>query len=184
MGTRNLTMVIDKEGTKKAAQYGQWDGYPSGQGKTIVSFLQEKENRDKLLNKLKVVRFIDEEGRDKEFIDSYNKNAPEWSNEPDNRTDEQIRWWNTYQTRDIGGEILETIANSTDSEITLMDRTETALSDGWVEYTYIVDFSKNKLICKYHIDDEKPLKEYDLDKLPKPADFVTELESIEEAMYE
>ena len=32
MGTRNLTKVIDKNGVTKVAQYGQWDGYPSGQG--------------------------------------------------------------------------------------------------------------------------------------------------------
>ena len=27
MGTRNLTMVINQEGEKKVAQYGQWDRY-------------------------------------------------------------------------------------------------------------------------------------------------------------
>ena len=34
MGTRNLTKVI-KDGKVVVAQYGQWDGYPSGQGATV-----------------------------------------------------------------------------------------------------------------------------------------------------
>ena len=32
MGTRNLTKVINEQGEVVVAQYGQWDGYPSGQG--------------------------------------------------------------------------------------------------------------------------------------------------------
>jgi len=39
MGTRNVTMVISG-GETKVAQYGQWDGYPSGQGVTILNFLK------------------------------------------------------------------------------------------------------------------------------------------------
>lgn len=39
MGTRNLTIVKSKNKTK-VAQYGQWDGYPTGQGQTIADFLK------------------------------------------------------------------------------------------------------------------------------------------------
>ena len=39
MGTRNLTIVKSK-GKTKIAQYGQWDGYPTGQGDTIAVFLR------------------------------------------------------------------------------------------------------------------------------------------------
>lgn len=38
MGTRGLTAVV-KDGDFKVAQYGQWDHYPSGQGQTILDFL-------------------------------------------------------------------------------------------------------------------------------------------------
>jgi len=40
MGTRNLTMVISN-GKTKVAQYGQWDGYPSGQGAAILNFFKK-----------------------------------------------------------------------------------------------------------------------------------------------
>jgi hypothetical protein len=32
MGTRHVIQVIDNEGELRVAQYGQWDGYPSGAG--------------------------------------------------------------------------------------------------------------------------------------------------------
>ena len=110
MGTRNLTMVINQEGEKKVAQYGQWDGYPSGVGVGVLKFLKNKEMFEKFKANLSKIRFLDEEGVDREFIDSYNKNAPQWSNEPDNRTEEQKRWFSTYCTRDLAEEILTNIA--------------------------------------------------------------------------
>lgn len=39
MGTRNLTCVY-LDGKYRVAQYGQWDGYPEGQGMTCLHFLQ------------------------------------------------------------------------------------------------------------------------------------------------
>ena len=44
MGTRNLTKVI-MNGDVVVAHYGQWVGYPAGQGITAFNFLKEKENR-------------------------------------------------------------------------------------------------------------------------------------------
>ena len=123
MGTRNLT-AVQLNGEYKIAQYGQWDGYPEGQGKTVLSFLLKNGSLEKLKSALGKVRFLDEEGEDKKFLDEYDKNAPKWSNEPDQRTPEQKRWFETYMTRDLGGKILEQIANSPDNEIVLNNRIE------------------------------------------------------------
>jgi len=42
MGTRHL-VIVRLKGRVKVAQYGQWDGYPSGQGADIAKFLQSKQ---------------------------------------------------------------------------------------------------------------------------------------------
>jgi hypothetical protein len=43
MGTRNLTKVV-MGGETVVAQYGQWDGYPEGQGITAFNFVKNQEN--------------------------------------------------------------------------------------------------------------------------------------------
>lgn len=62
MGTRNLTMVISNNQIK-VAQYGQWDGYPSGQGLTALATLKEiaeKNNWDSFRNKVNSLRWFTE----------------------------------------------------------------------------------------------------------------------------
>lgn len=69
MGTRNLTAVY-LDGEYKVAQYGQWDGYPSGQGITCLHFLRDKCRLDQFREKVRKVEFITKEERNsllKEF---------------------------------------------------------------------------------------------------------------------
>ena len=47
MGTRSLTCVV-LDGKFKIAQYGQFDGYPSGQGSTALSIMREIVTQNKL----------------------------------------------------------------------------------------------------------------------------------------
>ena len=49
MGTRNTTRIYFNN-ELKVAQYGQWDGYPSGQGKDFMNFCASKYNMDALYN--------------------------------------------------------------------------------------------------------------------------------------
>ncbi|CAO1625016.1 unnamed protein product [Sympodiomycopsis kandeliae] len=51
MGTRNLVIVFYK-GQYRIVQYGQWDGQPSGQGRTVLHFLQKEGNFSKLCDAL------------------------------------------------------------------------------------------------------------------------------------
>lgn len=101
MGTRNLTAVMI-DGEYKIAQYGQWDGYPSGQGVTALEFLHET-NLDEFKETMKATRFITED---------------EWKEIIDNHTDdgsvrlgsEHDKYWKenlAHLDRDLGAEILE-----------------------------------------------------------------------------
>ena len=179
MGTRSLKMVINQEGEKKVAQYGQWDGYPSCVGVGVLEFIKNKDLFEKFKTNLPKVRFLDAKGIDKDFVDSYDKNSPEWSNEPDNRTEEQKRWFSTYISRDLAEEVLTNIANSIDAEILLIDREDTAKVGGWVEYSYVINLKENTFGVYGHIDQE-PMKVYNLNELPSEDVFISELEGVEE----
>lgn len=191
MGTRNLTIVILEKETK-VAQYGQWDGYPGGVGSGILKFLTSDKFQSFKEN-LSKVRFIDSEGKDKEFIEEYDKNAPKWSNEPDNRTEEQKDWFKKFKTRDLAEEVLTNIADFKGKEILLGNDYSFATDSLMCEWAYVIDLDKNTFEIYegfnktplnesdrfYSITKEdggyypiKMIKSYDLSELPTPTEFI------------
>lgn len=168
MSTRHL-IVVKKDAKVKIAQYGQWDGYLGGQGKDILDFLNNKENIILLKESLSKVRFIDE-AKDKKFIQSYEKNTP-WSNEPDNRTEKQKRWFENYIDRDLGSKILINVAQSQDKEILLKNNIYFADDGLFCEYAYVIDFDKN-MFSIYRNGFKNLLKEYNIDYLPTEKEFL------------
>lgn len=161
MGTRHLIAVMD-DGKYKVAQYGQWDGYPEGQGVDVLEFLSETGNIKKLKEALGKVRYLDK--RDDKFCKEYDRNAPTWSSDPDNRTPEQKRWFKSYISRDLGAKILCNIANSNDDEILLKNSIEFKDDALFCEWYYIVNFDKNTL--------EVGDIEFKLDNLPTEKEFL------------
>jgi len=146
MGTRHLIGVV-LNGEYKVAQYGQWDGYFEGQGQNIVNFLLKKDNIKTLIKGLKKVRFLEPDGRDKEFIESYDSRCPEWSNDPDNRTEVEKIWQEKYLSRDLGSRVLTNIATSPKEEEQILLRNSISFAEDSVfcEYAYIIDLDKNVL---------------------------------------
>lgn len=151
MGTRNLTCVVfDAE--FMIAQYGQWDGYPSGQGRTILEFLRDPSNRNALERGLEYVRFLDFEGADKALVESYDKNI---SGESDERTPQQKAWFERFMTRDLGGEILMSVASISPEtmeeqfgfkdKIPLKNSYDFAADSLFCEWAYVVDMDNGVL---------------------------------------
>lgn len=162
MGTRSLIAVFHN-GEYKVAQYAQWDGYPSGQGVGVLSFLSKQENIRLLKEKLSKCRFLEFEGRDKKFAEDYNKNSPKYMSDPDNRTAEQKHWFYSYKTRDLGCDILKNIANSNDDEILLINSIDFADDSVFCEWCYVIDLDKNSF---------EVFEGFNKDQLKKQKDFI------------
>ena len=183
MGTRNLTLVKDKEGKTKVAQYGQWDGYPEGQGCTILNFISNKENRDKLAEILKNVKFVTPEAPQsvKDYIEGYDKRTPEWSNEPDNRTEADKYWFGNLISRDVCGKILENIVSINiellpvefEKIIYLQDKSSFADDSLFCEWAYCVNYQTEKL--EVYINGKEKVIEFDFDNLPDEDDFCKQI---------
>ena len=143
MGTRHLTIVIDKNNILKVAQYGQWDGYPAGQGITILNFIKDKNNINLLEKRFDIIKFYNTDTHDiDKYIDDYNKKAPEWTKDPDNRTAADRYWWDMTQSRDLGGDILYNLI-SLNLELLPQEHNKN------IYLFNDIDFLKDSLMCEY-----------------------------------
>ena len=122
MGTRNLTAVM-LDGEYKIAQYGQWDGYPSGQGVTALDFMT-KVDIDKFKEKVRSVRFITQE----ELEQIGNAHPNSWSRHY------------PHLSRDAGAEILQMVMGGAS---VLRNSIEFAGDSLMCEYAYVIDLDKN-----------------------------------------
>lgn len=175
MGTRHL-IAIAQNGQYKVAQYGQWDGYPSGQGTTILEWLKSH-SLNVLCKRVKKLSFATSEELDK--IDR-NNFPPEFS-------------------RDTSAGIFDLIY--TGKATKLHNQIEFVGDSLFCEFTYVIDLDKNTLevykgfnkekltatdrFMAYDIpsSDYRPvklLKKYYLKQLPSEKRFLEECEGTEE----
>lgn len=180
MGTRHLIVVTSKNKVK-VAQYGQFDGYPSGQGADILNFILSVDLSE-FKNKVDSLSFYTEKEVDK--LDP--EKNPEIS-------------------RTTSSEILNLIY---DGKVTKVYNNETFAADGlFCEYCYVLDLDTYKLEVYtgskinltpddrfYHLmgsvekgSEYKPVKkviEFDMKNPPKVSKFIEETEMAIEKLYE
>lgn len=123
MGTRHLIGVVI-DGDFKIAQYGQWDGYPSGQGDTVLDFLA-KRDLDDFKEKVRSLRWLTDE--DIKKVDD----TPNWP---------QVF---PHLSRDAGAEILNMVADGKVEAV--QDNRDFAYESLFCEYAYIIDFDEGNL---------------------------------------
>lgn len=148
MGTRHL-IEVKYDGETRIAQYGQWDGYPSGQGVEILKFLSNKSHKDKWLKALKRCRFFKDD-------DEISEMFPSMDDESEDNIPPQLH-------RDTGSKILELVYNA---------KGKTYLVDarGWkCQYYYTIDMDNDI----FHVrSNNGELNQYfSLERLPTDEEF-------------
>lgn len=181
MGTRNLTLVIDRKGDLKVAQYGQWDGYPEGQGVNVLAFAKDKEKMDKLEKVLEKVKFFNDCHDIDEYIKNYDAKC-----EQGNRTDEDKYWFQNLITRDLCSDILNSLITLDTTKlpkehngiIYLKNSEDFGRETGCFgcEWAYCINFKENLLQCYTDLNDF--LTEYGLNCLPTDEEFCKELRKL------
>jgi len=149
MGTRHHQKVINKKGELKISQYGQWDGYPNGQGIDILDYLR-RGNLDKYQKELdKINQITDEEAK---VVDA----DPEWNvNYP-------------YLSRDCGSQIHQMIE---DGEVKFVQFIDDDEANRWCAGFYTIDFQQNKFIAEFN----GITREYSLSDLPTDEQFLRQM---------
>jgi hypothetical protein len=149
MGTRHL-IEVRCDGETKIAQYGQWDGYLSGQGVKILEFLKKNVDKKKWRKALSRCKFF----KDEDEIHTVFPHLKESSEEQDVPS---------VLHRDTGSKILDIVLQSKDTLFLVDSR------GAGCQYYYIIDMDKNV----FHVRNNYGLNEYfKLDDLPDEKYFL------------
>ena len=153
MGTRHLT-IVKAGGKLKVAQYGQWDGYPSGQGIDILKYLRSA-NLEKYQENLAKLPLITEE--QEKIVDA----DPKWAeNYP-------------YLSRDCGSNIHKMVE---DGLFPFVQHIETKEAEKWCEGFYTISFNDNQFLTEWR---GKSIS-YPIDNLPTDEEYLSNFKGEDE----
>lgn len=139
MGTRNIIVVVLNEQIK-VAQYGQWDGYLDGQGKSIVDFIENKMNLESFKKSVSNCIFLSDE----QIRETWNKCG---ANPSDGFVTMEIsdkhKFLYPELSRDTGANILSLIQNS--HGLDLGNDISFVTNSLFCEWTYVLDLDNEVL---------------------------------------
>jgi hypothetical protein len=140
VGTRNLTVVI-KNNEPVVAQYGQWDGYPEGQGITALNAIRN--NLNEIIANLPLCKFKTEDELQM-LTKPYVNEDGMMSLDSSNLLEQEI----PSISRNTGANILNIIANAT-SEIPLWNDYDFKNDELFCEGYYELNLDTNEFISKW-----------------------------------
>lgn len=198
MGTRHLT-AVQLDGEYKIAQYGQWDGYPSGQGIDVLKFLNTA-NLEAFRDKLRRVHFSTPEEQEAAWVEA---GASPGSKLASISVGDALKKTHPELSRDTGAGVLDVVLRSTAPEkLVLGNAIKFAQDSLFCEWAYVIDldanilevyegFNKNpvaegRFAGPVQIGHDGPgsdgygpvtlVKTYPLNALPSEAQFLADLE--------
>lgn len=167
MGTRNLTKVIDQEGNVRVAQYGQFDGYPAGQGANIVDFLSEYHALATINASLTKCKFISGDEVSAVY-DAYNDD-PKFDSIKDKPNG--FRYAYPSLDRTIAGDILKVIAYS-NNEVLLYDDSDFENDTLMCEGVFTIDYQTSLFTTRYH----DKTRSWSFEELPTVEEYIKSFE--------
>ena len=139
MGTRHLIVVVAND-EPKIAQYGQWDGYPEGQGMTILNTLSHEDfDLEKFKSNVLNCRFLSEKEVEDKWVECGAERGADWV---DMNVSNVVLKIYPELSRDTGAKIIKLVYDGKANE--LQNHIEFAKNSLWCEWAYVVDLDKNK----------------------------------------
>ena len=134
MGTRHITAVVS-EGQFVVAQYGQWDGYPTGAGNAIVSIISGK--IDQLKASLKHIVPVESDTVERYWSEC---GASDWG--ADIETCQRFKAKHMTLDRDTGPDVLDILIH-TEVPVELYLDVDFIADGLFCEWVYVVDLDSN-----------------------------------------
>ena len=134
MGTRHITAVV-AEGEFVVAQYGQWDGYPTGAGNDIVAIISGK--IDQLKASLKHIVPVESDTVERYWTEC---GAQEWG--ADMETCQRFKAKHMTLDRDTGPDVLNILIH-TEVPVELYLDVDFIGNGLFCEWVYVVDLDSN-----------------------------------------
>lgn len=147
MGTRGVTEVI-YNGKLVVSQYGQWDHYPMGQGLTVLNFLRDELNIDKL--RANLMLHLTYSASDEELKNIYSNY---FGDDGLATSDDKEAFNEAYPslTRNTGAGILSVIANAKTTPIPLQMEPESFKDDTlFCEGIYTINLDDDTFTTRFN----------------------------------